>query len=414
VRFLDVRRDTGRFLVYSAVYHVGLFGIADVILNFYFVSLGYDPQTIALLQSMPRVAGFVASVPLSLWANRIGSRRMIALSNYGVVVAMLLPVIVPLLPVVAISRLLLGFFYGAQQIGQAPLMVTLVEKHERTRFFALHNVTSLTAAAAGNFLGGRLPSIVAAAPAGTAPAAAVASAQTPFAYGVTLLIAAVVVLASVVPFAFVRRDASAAPAPPIMSMRESRATWTHLAFLTLPMLLFGFTGGLTFPFYNLLFRTQFRLPDEAVGTVIGIGWMGMALIPMLNPLWERLFGRVHALAITMALAAVGFALLSIAPSLGLAVVGFAIGISFRNVMNPLYQPLLLDRLPPSLHNNVGGMSGVMWSVGWFTSTAIGGVLQTTVGFGGMMALVTVGMLLTSSTILAIFRKPRAVPAALTE
>jgi MFS family permease len=318
------------------------------------------------------------------------------------------------LPVVALSRLLLGFFYGAQQIAQAPLMVTLVEKDERTRFFALHNVTSLTAAAAGNFLGGRIPALVVTTLAGVVPAGATANAQTPFAYGVTLLIAAALVLASVVPFAFVRRDAAAAPARPVASLRESRATWMHLAYLTLPMLLFGFTGGLTFPFYNLLFRTQFRLPDETVGTVISIGWMGMALIPMLNPFWERLFGRVHALAITMALAAGGFALLSIAPTLGLAVVGFAIGISFRNVMNPLYQPLLLDSLPPSLHNNVSGMSGVMWSVGWFTSTAIGGVLQTAVGFGAMMALVTLGMLLTSAVILAIFRKPRAVPAAVME
>ncbi len=389
------RRGTLWFLLYGAVYHIGMFGIGDVILNFYFVSLGYDAQTISLLQSLPRVAGFLTSVPVSLIANRIGSRRMIALSNVGVVIAMLLPVFVPLLPIVAISRFLIGFSYGAQQIASAPLMMTLVEKQSRTRFFAYNNVISLTAAAGGNFIGGHIPSWI-----------DPLNPQSTYAYGVTLLIAALVTLLCILPFSLIRTDA----APPVVESahHESRRTWGFLAFLALPMLIFGFTGGLTFPFYNLFFRSQFSLPDDMVGTIISIGWLGMGLIPLLNPFWEHHFGRARALAITMTIAACGFFALSFAPTLPLAVIAFAVGISFRNVMQPLYQPLVLDSLPRELHNNASGVSMVLWNVGWFTATAISGSLQIALGYSAIMQIVAVGVLLTGIGVFAIFRKPRII------
>ncbi len=140
LKLLAERRGTLWFLLYGSIFHIGLFGIADVILNFYFVSLGYDTQTISALQSLSRLAGFVTSLPISLIANRIGSRRTIALANYGILIAMLLPILGPQLAMVAFSRFLLGFVYGAQQIASAPLMMTLVPKDERTRFFAYNNV----------------------------------------------------------------------------------------------------------------------------------------------------------------------------------------------------------------------------------------------------------------------------------
>lgn len=391
------QRDTLLFLLYGAIYHIGLFGITDVILNFYFVSLGYDTTTISALQSIPRLAGFVTSVPISLLANRIGSRRMLALANVGVVIALLLPILVPVLPAVAISRFLLGFSYGAQQIASAPLMMMLVTKAQRTRFFAYHNVITVAAGAGGSFVGGHIPAWI-----------DPLQPQSAYAYGVTLLIAVIITVISVIPFALIRADAAPPVAKLSLSAAERRRTWGFLAFLASPMLVFGFTGGLTFPFYNLFFRHQFALPDDAVGTIIGIGWLGMAFIPMLNPLWEQYLGRARALAITMVISACGFFALGVTGALPLAVIAFVVGIGFRNVMQPLYQPLVLDSLPRELHNNSSGVSMVLWNIGWFTATAISGTLQLTVGYGAIMIIVALGVLLTAVIIMAIFHKPRFI------
>ena len=46
------------FLCHSLLFHIALLGIADILLNFYLVSIGYDTATISLLQSLPRLSGF--------------------------------------------------------------------------------------------------------------------------------------------------------------------------------------------------------------------------------------------------------------------------------------------------------------------------------------------------------------------
>ncbi len=408
------RRNALLFLVYSAVFHIGLLGMADVVLNFYFVSLGHSPETIAFLQSLPRLAGFLTSLPVSLLINRLGTHRVILYSTLGVVGVFVLLVFLPTLPALAASRFLLGIFYGAQQIALSPLMMTLVRKEEQTRFFALHNVVSMAAMSFGSLIGGSTPALLVSLLAGVAPAESVASAQTPFAYAAALVVAGLVVLASVPPFLYVRGLPISTRQDIPATAGASRNPWGYLLMIMLPMLLFGFTGGLTFPFYNLFFRERFGSSDQLVGTILSIGWLGMAIIPLANPWWEKRFGRANALGLTMIIAAVAFMGLAVAPTLALSVIAFTIAISFRNVMQPLFQPLVLDHLPVQLHNTASGMGMVLWSVGWFAATAISGFLQKALGFGVIMQIVAVGVLFTGALVVLIFRnRPRyqPIPAA---
>ncbi|MBI5670545.1 MAG: MFS transporter [Chloroflexi bacterium] len=398
------RGDARLFLLYSALFHIGLLGMAEVLLNFYFVSLGHSPETIAFLQSLPRLAGFLTSVPVSLLTNRIGTRRVILHSTLGNAALFAMLVLLPSLPLLAVNRFLQGFLYGAQQIALAPLMVTLVRKDEQTGFFALHNVVSMAAMSFGSLIGGTMPTLMVSLFAGIAPAASVASVQTPFAYGAALVAAGLVVLVSVVPFLFVRGASAVVTTVQGIRAPAARTPWLYLTLLALPMLSFGFTGGLTFPFYNLFFRSRFTISDQLIGTILSIGWLGMALVPLANPLWEKRFGRVNTLALTMTIAAVAFLGLAFAPTLALTVIAFTVAISFRNVMQPLFQPMVLDHLPVELHNTIGGMSMVMWNIGWFAATAISGHLQNTFGFGFIMQVVAVGVLFTGATVVLIFRK----------
>ena len=69
--------------------------------------------------------------------------------------------------------------------------------------------------------------------------------------------------------------------------------WRRVLRLTSPLFVFGISGGLTFPFFNLIFRDLFGISDSAIGGVIGLGWLLMGLMPLLNPFWRRVWaGRV--------------------------------------------------------------------------------------------------------------------------
>lgn len=389
------------------LFHIGLLGMLDVLVNFYFASLGHGQETIGLLQSLPRLAGFLTSIPLGLLANRIGGRRVMILASVGCAVALWLQLFATL-PMLGVSRFLFGLFYGAQQIANAPLMVELVESDHRTRFFAIHNLLSMVAMAFGSFIGGFLPSWIVGASGSFVPADWIASATTAYAYGAATFIAGIVGVVSVLPLLGMPEGGPARPAVDTSGVRiainRKTIPWVLIAMLTLPMLTFGFSGGLTFPFYNLFWRTEFDLPDQTVGTILSIGWVGMALLPMIGTRLERAFGRALALLLALLAASLSFFVLGLLPALVISVAAFVLAISARNMMNPLYQPLLFDSLPTSLHNVASSMSMVMWNSGWFIATALGGFIAERFGFSVIMILVSVTVLVSGVMVVFIFRR----------
>ena len=125
-------------------------------LNFYLVSIGYDTATISLLQSLPRLSGFLIGLPIGLIANRVGNRRLIMLSTAGIALSVATTALTQSLPIIALSRFLWGACFGANQVVKPPFMVTLTDRSEHTAQFAYHNLVAMLAVAIGSVLGGAL------------------------------------------------------------------------------------------------------------------------------------------------------------------------------------------------------------------------------------------------------------------
>lgn len=398
-----LNRNVGVFFLHSALIHIGMLGISDVLLNFYFVSLGYGPGVVGVLQALPRLGGFITGLPVGMVANRIGKRRILIVANVGIAGSLFLLVLFPNLIVLGLSRFLLGFFYGANQIVTPPYMVTLTAREEHTHQFAYHNLISMGAVAAGSALGGYMPLQISRVLQleGTA---LVPPEQTTTAYMLSLAVAAAVILIGTLPlFALpVQRQ----PQKPALQQDGSpaRVPWGVLLLYSVPLFFFGITGGLTFPFYNLFFRESFGIIDSTVGNILALGWLGMALVPLISPMLERRVGRAWALAILMSTAGAAFFGLGTAGTLLAAVPFYLVAISVRNTMQPLFQPLVLNVLPENLHNVNSSVGMVMWNIGWFSSTASFGYLLPTVGYSGMMLIVAVGVLITGASVVLIFSK----------
>lgn len=404
-RLPQLNRQTALFFLYSAVFHIGLMGIGDVLLNFYFVSIGTDEPTIGLLQSLPRLGGFLTGIPVGLLANRIGSRRILIGSSLGVAIALATTILYPTLGALAVSRFMMGFFYGAGQIVTAPYMVTLIAKSQHTQQFAYHNLISMIATAFGSLFGGSLP-LLAVWVFGLAPTTDHPAAQTPTAYGAALLVGALLIALSVLPLFWLPTTMPRINTGSRQNRLLTRAEWTRLLWLSLPLLLFGFSGGLTFPFYNLFFRERYGLTDGVVGMVMAFGWVAMAIAPMFNPYMERLHGRVRGLALLLVIAGLGFAGLAFSPLLWVALPFFALGIGVRNAMQPLYQPLLMEHVDERLHNLASSLGMVLWNVGWFGATVSFGLLQNLLGYGGIMGVVAVFVLLNALSVWGTFNTAR--------
>ncbi|MBL8147930.1 MAG: MFS transporter [Anaerolineae bacterium] len=404
-RLTEEYRPAWLFLAYIFVFHIGVLGVADVVLNFYFVSIGADQEAIGWLQGIPRLAGLLTSVPVGLVTARIGSQRVMIFSTLAIAVVYFMYVGFPSLAMLAVARFLLGVFYGAQQIAMVPYMIALVRPDQQTRFFAYQNVVAMAGMALGGIAGGFLPAWLIGLAGPLAPELASGGAQTPFAYGSALIVCGLLTILSVLPFLWMggRTPLGAKPRKRAQGEKRVRLRWGLLLLLTVPMISFGFAGGLTFPFYNLFFRETFALPDSSVGIVLSLGWIGMALVPLANPWWERRYGRPWSIFIVMVIAAAAFVMLGAANTLILGVASYVTAASFRNVMQPLYQPLLMNSLPPDQHAMASSMSGVLWNLGWFGATAISATMLASGGYSFLMYAVAVAVLLCGASTVLIFR-----------
>lgn len=378
------------FLLYSLVFHIGLFGITDVLLNFYFVSIGYDPETIGLLQALPRLSGFLTGLPIGLIANRFGNRRIIVISTWGVAICVGFTAIVQELFLVALARFLWGICFGAGQVVKPPFMVMLTDKNEHTAQFSYHNLVSMAAVSIGSVLGGFIPIFVS----GIFSIQGIADVkpeQMPQAYQGAILFASFIIFLSTAPLFWLTPKSQPTSASIIDNTEEQQnktfTPWLQIIRLTFPLFIFGISGGLTFPFFNLFFREQFEIADSTIGGILGLGWFVMGIIPLLNPIWEARMGRVMALTSLMTVSALAFVGLSLSQSLTIAVIFYVMGIGIRNTMQPIFQPLLMDQILSEYHNLASSVGLVFWNVGWFGATLIFGYLQTTIGFSQIMLVV---------------------------
>jgi MFS family permease len=386
------------FLCHSLLFHIALLGIADILLNFYLVSIGYDTATISLLQALPRLSGFLIGLPIGLIANRVGNRQLILLSTAGVALAVAATALTQNMLVIAASRFLWGACFGANQVVKPPFMVTLTDRSEHTAQFSYHNLVAMLAVALGSALGGALP-LLASQTLGIVGTNVMRPEAMPLAYRVSIMCAALLLLLSNAPILALRTmSAQEKNAGDAENRNRRKPPWRLLLRLTLPLFVFGISGGLTFPFFNLIFRELFGLADSAVGSVIGLGWLVMGLMPLFNPAWEARLGRAGALTTLMLVSAVAFVGLSQAQGLTIAILFYVLAIGLRNTMQPLFQPLLMDSLAAADHNIASSLGLVMWNIGWFLSTFSFGMLQPAIGSRNIMLVVAFFVVLNGFTI----------------
>jgi len=276
-------------------------------------------------------------------------------------------------------------------------MVTLTDRSEHTAQFAYHNLVSMIAVAIGSALGGLLP-ILMSHLLSIEAVGALRPEQMPLAYRAAIIAASALLLLSMLPILAFKQRPAGSDGQQTRLRLTARAPWRRILRLAFPLLVFGLSGGLTFPFFNLIFRDLFGISDSAIGGVIGLGWLAMGLLPLLNPVWEARMGRAGALTALMVASALAFVGFSLSQVLTIAVVFYVLAIGIRNTMQPLFQPLLMDSLDAAYHNIASSVGLVFWNIGWFASTLGFGWLQAGIGTRNVMLLVAILVLLNGLSI----------------
>jgi MFS family permease len=358
-------------LVHSMMFGLAA-SIADLLFNFYLVSLGYASDAAGLLSTVSRMAGVVLGLPIGLLIDRLGGRRAVLIGVLGYSFGwLLLLLFARTLWALALAQFLIGGALILTLTAVVPLLTAVTLSSRRATFFGLNASAALMIGLVGSAVGGVLPAL--------AGQALNSGSQSMEAY--RLALASVVVLGVVAALPMLHglpdtnQESNATPEDTI----TTRLPPLTLVRYALPSFLLGVGGGAILPFQNLFFRQEFNLNDAAVGVILAWGALGMGLGGLLGAPISARFGLQRAAA-WLRICAAPAMLIMLAPLLAPATAGFFLRGLFVAASYPLNDALVMQSTPAIQRGIAISLLSILWSLGWAGAAAVSGWAQIHWGF----------------------------------
>ena len=127
--------------------------------NFYMLQSGFARDFLGLVNSMPSAAGLVFGILAGRVSDRIGRKASIIIGITFASLFMMAQITFRQPVIIAASAFLTGVFNMLFIVSQAPLMMKLSDKENRTMLFSLNYGLQTIAGAAGSLFAGQLPAL---------------------------------------------------------------------------------------------------------------------------------------------------------------------------------------------------------------------------------------------------------------
>jgi MFS family permease len=357
-------------------------GIYRLLFNFYVLSLNMDANVVGNLTSTSSMTALILAVPMGYLADMLGRKKSFILGGLAVCLAIAGVVLFPSKGMLFAMSMLSGAAQSLSAVAMFPFLLENSGAEERTYLFSLASGAQMTASFVGNSIGGNLPSWLAIRQG--------VEATSSTAYAGALAVVAVVSLAGLVPFFFMKmpglkRSEKALFAPLAYALKEPKL----LGKLILPMLVTSIGAGLLMPFMNVFFRVVYHQPDPVIGSILAWGALAMGVGMLIAPPIAERMGKIQLVVVTQGLSIPFLALLGFAPWFWLSGTAFYARIALMNMSGPVYQTFVMEQVDQGARATVASLVSMANSFGWAFSPSISGWLQVKYGFGPVFACVLV-------------------------
>lgn len=383
-----------RILAHSIILGLAM-SVADLLFNFYLVSLGYGTDTAGLLSTVYRFAGVVAGIPIGMLIDRAGAQRALRIGAATYALGWVALLMVTNIWALVVAQAVIGASGLLAMTAVVPLLANVTPSEHRASIFGLNAGAALVIGLVGGTVGGLLPGLLS--------SLAAVGPQSTTAYRMALISVVVLGLLALIP---VLRKIELLPEEPSRT-RPAGAEQTHdrlpLGFLvrmTIPALLLGVGAGVFLPFQNLFFRQQFLLPDAAVGTILACGALTMGLGAMFGSPIARRLGLKRAAAF-LRLGAAAPMLLMLSPVLIPAVIGFFIRGACIGASFPLSDAYSMQLISARNRGKLVSTTSMAWSLGWAATSSVAGLIEKQYGFTPLLLIAAVSYILSAIAIFAL-------------
>jgi len=278
--------------------------------------------------------------------------------------------------------------YGAgntlYMISHAPFMMS-TNRENRALLFSLNYGLQTLSGAAGSFIAGRLPAVI-------APALGVAIGSTAV-YRAILLMAVFVGAASLVPIFLIKELPKTAEEKPksnsftqLVDMFKRPLIWK----LATPNLIIGFGAAILIPYMNLFFAYNHHLPEKDIGALFSLSSLIMGIGAVVGPALEKkLGGKIKTIVATQSSSIIFLVLMGFSPLSWLAQIAFLARGVLMNIATPFYSAFAMEQIPPESQGAVNSMLNISWTLGWAVGPMISGIVQQRAGFTPLFIATTI-------------------------
>ncbi len=255
------------FLLMMLIYGI-IYSGWQLFFNFYILQNGFNRDFLGLVNSLPFAASFIFGIPLGRLSDRIGRKASLIIGFLFYSITLLMEITFRQSTLIVISAFLSGVFNMLFIISQAPLMVKLSDKHNRTMLFSLNYGLQTIAGAVGSLFAGQLPALF-----GTILRV---NADSATAYQAVLVVTILLGMTALIPLWIMKEPRSPQPVPVNATVQDnasnglpSKLAASGLTAMTLkvfaPQVLLGFGAAILIPYMNVFFKYSFNISDSLLG-----------------------------------------------------------------------------------------------------------------------------------------------------
>ncbi len=377
-------------------------GIFQLFFNFYILSLGYQRDFLGILLSLPALVSLVVALWTGYLSDLIGRKRAFISGSMLSIIGQAMMLLWPSTTMLLIASVFSGAGNSLFMVTAAPFLMEHSSEQERTHLFSFNTGLRMISSFLGNFLGGSLPlwlgSLWHVAPTSSRAYAG--------ALGVTLLLR----LLSLGPLMRMKiaptPQGQPRPAQPFGAAWKQRHT---LARLLLPSLILSLGAGMLIPFMNVFFRYRFALPDKTIGSLFGIGALGMGIATFLAPVLADKWGKARTVVFTRTLSIPFLIILGFVPSLFWAEVAFVVRMALMNLSGPVYQTMIMEKADQKSRGIAASLFSMIWNSGRALSPSISGPIQEAYGFSPVFVITIASYIVSVYLVYRWFVKPEPHP-----
>jgi len=360
--FKYIRKDAWYYLAGNFFAGFGFTGF-NLLFNLFLKSSGTGESLIGNILSIGTYATVLMIFPAAFLVKRIRIKPILifipVLTAAGYSIAISAKDIKAVMLGIAIA----GFTNAFSSVISGPLIMQSSGKKERMHLFSLNHVTMLLSGVTGSLVAGFLPQIL-----------YNMGIEYTTGYKIAIFIHLILAVVSITFYSRIRVNSLGSGENSGIFRLKLKTSKKTLFFLALPPMIVGLGAGMTIPFLNLYFRTQFNMQPGSIGVLFASAQLFTIAGSLSAPILGRRFGKIMSVILSQVLSIPFLFILGISSYLPLSILAFLVRNALMNMSGPLTTNLSMELVHPDDRSITSGLMSVAWLATWGLTANIGGFL----------------------------------------